>query len=190
MVQRFYSDSAAIPVTVIPGRVSERLADSMVTGAGLGSLTALTAWGIFGSPVYDSAVLGIFFSLLGFMGCWGALLGLAYGAASPVSEREIAEPQEPPPAEPPQTRYVLVNAPGRVSERESQQQRFRAFIEACQQSTARASLRGKGFSDPEIAQFGGVLERLGYLQARGTSPQMGYDLTAPVSEICERLRLE
>jgi len=189
-VRRFYSDSAAaLPVTVSPSSVSERLADSAITGGGVGALAGLTAWGIFGSPGYDSAVLGIFFSLLGFMGCWGALLGLAYGAASPVSEREIAEPQEPPPAEPPQTRYVLVNAPGRVSERESQQQRFRAFIEACQQSTARASLRGKGFSDPEIAQFGGVLERLGYLLARGTSPQMGYQLTETPDAIIERLRL-
>ena len=81
----------------------------------------------------------------------------------------------------------VVNASQEPSQRA---QRFREFIMACGESTARRSLLKRGFTTEEYEEFTAVLLRLGLLRRRNTAvPQVGFEMTCSAEEALRRVRL-
>lgn len=182
MARRYDQAAAGISRTIehdsITAAVWVPLLRAGVTGCACAALAWLSAWGL----AYDRDTWGIagFVGVGAFLAAW---VNLIYHRG-----RDSMPPSMP---TPPAGRLLPIIAPGRNPEttaRNAKQDRFRVFVLACGHSTARRDLL-RDFSESELAEFRGVLYRLGYAQDRGADPRQGWQLVEPPAVILAEIEL-
>lgn len=192
----------AVPASRTPGAVSEQwgvpVLQSLTGGLFVGAVAALVTWAFFTEDKATAAKVGAIVALVVATLLYLILLAdtrrLLWAHFEPVS---MACTETATATARPRDRLVLVNppAPATVATRlqaqadRRRQSRFAEFVRACERSTARRALLGAGFSEAELAEFGGALRRLGLARDRGQDVRAGWELTRPASEIVKRLDL-
>ena len=181
---RFEQAAAGISRTIehdtITAAVWVPLLRSWVTGLACGALAWLGAWGL--SYGADAWGISAFVGVGAFLATW---INLIYHKGRDPMPTSMLMPTAS------AGRLLPVIAPGRNPEttaRNAKQERFRAFVHACGASTARRDLL-RDFSESELAEFRGVLYRLGYAQDRGADPRQGWQLVEAPDVILDEIEL-
>lgn len=186
-----------IPASATPGAVSEQwgiiLLQALTGGVFVGAVAALMTWLFFSEDRVTALKVGAIVGLVTAAVLYLVLLAdarrLLWARFEPMALDAPAVPAKP------RERLVLVNAPraetvtARLQEqaKSARQSRFADFVKACENSTARRSLLGAGFSEGELSEFTGALRRLGFARDKGPDPRQGWELGAPASDIVRRL---